>query len=259
MLNKNISRVFTVCLAALLGCFSGTTFSSGKLEPSVKVEMKIDKDKEATQNQVDRLAESTLDINSEYKSVLTQIEDYKAYNQRLERAIKEQQKEMESLQAQMNTIDETERGLLPLMDDMIDALAEFIELDVPFKKEERLNRIDQLRTTMLRADVSTSEKYRQILGAYTAEIAQGNSVAVYEGKKEIEGVEKQVDFLQFGRTALMFATRGKPSLAAIWDKSAGDWKWLDGGDVDFVREAIKDIEMKQKKLIVVPVATPEKG
>ncbi|WP_144391377.1 DUF3450 domain-containing protein [Pleionea sediminis] len=258
MLNKKISCVFTVCLATLLGCFSGTSFA-GKLEPSIQVEMKIDKSAQATQKQIDRLAEDTLDINADYKSVLTQIEDYKAYNMRLERAINEQQKEMDSLQSQMNTIDETERGLLPLMDEMIDMLAEFVEADVPFKKEERLNTVDRLRTTMLRADVSTSEKYRQILTAYTTEIAQGNAVDVYEGQQEIGGVEKQVDYIQFGRTALMFASRGEPAMAAIWDKSAKDWKWLEGDQVTFVRDAIKDIEMKQKKLIVVPVATAEKG
>lgn len=259
MLNKNISRVFAVCLATLMGCFSGTTFALGKLEPSMKIETRIDKKAEAAQKQIDRLSEQTLDMNAEYKSTLTRIEQFKAYNKRLEMSINEQQKEMASLQAQMNTIDDTERGLLPLMEEMIDTLAQFVEMDVPFKKEDRLNTIDRLRTTMLRADVTTSEKYRQILGAYVSEINQGNSVDVYEGMEMIGNEEKQVDYLQFGRTALMFATRGENTQAAIWSKENDDWQWLEGAQIDAVKKAIKDISLKTKKLIVVPVATPEKG
>ncbi|NVJ59649.1 MAG: DUF3450 domain-containing protein [Gammaproteobacteria bacterium] len=257
MLNKKTYRIFSVCLTALLGGLSSTTFA-GTLEPSVKVETRIDKAAVTTQKQIDRLAEQTMDLNSEYKTALTRIEQFKAYNARLERTIAEQEKEMESLQNQMNTIDDTERGLMPLMDEMINALVQFVELDVPYKKEERLDTVEGLRTTMLRADVSTSEKYRQILNTYVQEISNGNSVSVYESKMDIDGIEKQVDFLQFGRTALMFATRGDSPKAAIWNKTAKDWSWLNSEQTDAVKKAIKDISLKSKKLIVVPVATPEK-
>jgi predicted RNase H-like nuclease (RuvC/YqgF family) len=257
MLQNKISRIFVVCLAALMGCFSANSFAASKLDQSVQVEVRIDKNAAEAQKQIDRLAEQTLDLNAEYKSTLTRIEQFKAYNRRLELSIQEQEKEMASLQQQMNTIDDTERGLMPLMDEMIDVLAKFVELDVPFKKEERLARIEGLRTTMLRADVSTSEKYRRVLSAYTTEIAYGNSVEVYEGKMDIDGVERQVDFLMFGRTALVFATRGANKQAAIYLKSKGAFEWLNGDEVDAVVKAIKDIRLKSKKLIVLPVATPE--
>ncbi|WMS88562.1 DUF3450 domain-containing protein [Pleionea litopenaei] len=257
MLNKKISRIFAVSLAAVMGCFSGASIG-GTLDPSVKVEVKIDKSAASAQKQIDRLAETTLDLNAEYKATLTQIEQFKAYNLRLEKSIASQEEEMESLQNQMNTIDETERGLMPLMDEMIERLGNFVELDVPFRKEQRLEDVDKLRQIMLRADVSTSEKYRMILGAYVDEIRYGKETLVYAGPMDIGGTEREVDFLQFGRTALMFATRGDNVQAAIWDKEAKDWAWLDGGQASAVRRAIKDINMKAKKLIVVPVATPEK-
>ncbi|NVJ50048.1 MAG: DUF3450 domain-containing protein [Gammaproteobacteria bacterium] len=257
MLNKNLSRIFAVSLAAILGCFSGASFG-GKLDPSVKVETKIDKAAATAQKRINQLAEKTLDLNAEYKSTLTQIEQFKAYNLRLEKSIKNQEEEMESLQQQMNTIDETERGLLPLMDEMIDRLENFINLDVPFNKETRLENISSLRDTMIRADVSTSEKYRMILGLYTDEIRYGQEVKVYSGSMPINGVDRVVDFLQFGRTALMFATRGDNMQAGIWNKESKEWSPLSSDQGKAVRKAIKDIELKAKKLIVVPVATPEK-
>ncbi len=257
MLKDKILRVFAVCLATTLGCNSGTIFAADKLEPSIQKEIRIDKKAASTQKQIDRLAEKTLDINAEYKSTLTRIEQFKAYNKRLELSIKEQEKEMASLQDQMNTIDETERGLMPLMDEMIDALAKFVELDVPFRQKERLDRVDGLRTSMLRADVSTSEKYRQILTAYTTEISYGNSVEVYEGPMDIGGTEKQVDYLMFGRTVLVFATRGDSPQAGIWNPSTNSFENLNSDMTKAVIQAIRDIRLKSKKLIVLPVVTPE--
>jgi hypothetical protein len=56
---------------------------------------------------------------------------------------------------------------------------------------------------------------------------------------------------------LVFATRGKNKQAAIYLKSKGTFEWLQGDEVDAVVKAIKDIRLKSKKLIVLPVATPE--
>ncbi|MEE4244255.1 MAG: DUF3450 domain-containing protein [Kangiellaceae bacterium] len=255
MLNSKITRILVAGLATIMGLGSNSVIAEGKLEPSVNIETRIDKKQTSVQKRINRLAEQTMDMSQEYKSLLTRIEQFKAYNKRLELSIAEQKKEMDSIQNQMNTIDDTERGLMPLMDEMITYLYRFVELDMPFQQEDRLDRVERLKTTMLRADVSVSEKYRQILGAYTDEISFGTSVTVYEGKADVGGSEKQVDFLQFGRTALMFATRGDNKQAFIYAQNG--WQQLSGEMVDAVNKAIRDIRLKSKKLIVVPVATPE--
>ncbi len=259
MLKKNVNSMKSVCLAVVLSGLSSLAIAKSKLDTSVELEQKIDKESAATQQKIDRLAEQALDMNQDYKSKLTQIEQYKAYNRRMELSIEEQNKEMQSLQNQMDTIDETERGLMPLMDEMIDRLANFVDLDAPFKRQKRLDNVDRLRNLMLRADISTSEKYRQILSSYTQELAFGTGVEVYEGTDPTGETEKQVDFLMFGRTSLMFATRGVDKKAAVWVPSQKAWQYLDSSGVDAVVKAIKDINLKSKKLILIPVVTPEKA
>ena len=48
-------------------------------------------------------------------------------------------------------------------------LETFVELDVPFHMEERMQRIEFLRNNLDRSDVSIAEKFRQVLEAYKIE------------------------------------------------------------------------------------------
>ncbi|MCO7225442.1 DUF3450 domain-containing protein [Pleionea sp. CnH1-48] len=260
MLYKNsISRIIALCAATALFCSTGATFASGKLEPSIKVEKRIGKSAASNQKRIDRLAEQTLDLNLDYKHKLSQIEQYKIYNHSLEVSIKSQEEEMASLQQQMNTIDDTERGLIPLMEEMIATLEQFIELDMPFLKQKRVDRVARLRNSMLRADTSVSEKYRRIMEAYQIELDYGNSVQAYEETMDVDGVEKQVDVLRFGRTALMFITRGDNPVAKAWDINSKSWKTLDSAQTTAVARAYKDVKRNNKKLIVIPVSAPERA
>ena len=96
-----------------------------------------------------------------------------------------------------------EQGIVPLMMDMIDGLAEFVSPDVPFLLPERRARVARLREVMDRSDVSVSEKYRQIMNASMVETAFGRTIEAYSGDIDTgEGVLRRVEFFILGLEVL---------------------------------------------------------
>ncbi len=209
---KNLLKASALTLGALF--MAGNAFA-GPYDTSVSIEKQINKDTKAAQKRVDRFADQAVDLNAEYKSTLQLIDSLRIYNNQLELLIKSQEEEMASIKREMATIDATERGAIPLMNEMIASIDNFVQIDIPFKKEKRMERINKLKNYMIRADIPNSEKYRKILEAYQAEIGYGESISTYQDAIMDGSEEVQVEFLQVGRVALVYLT--------LDGKSAGFW------------------------------------
>ncbi len=108
---------------------------------------------------------------------------------------------------------------------LIDNLAKFVELDVPFLAQERADRIVFLKDTFDRADVSVAEKFSQVLQAYQVENSYGSTLDVYTEIIPIDGVDRQVEMLKWGRVALVFQTLDGET-TGVWDKKANGWQIL---------------------------------
>jgi hypothetical protein len=141
---------------------------------------------------------------------------------------------------------------------MIDGLEQFVELDVPFQKEERLQRVQFLRDNLDRADVSVAEKFRGVLEAYNIELQYGRGIDTYRGTIELNGADREVDFLRVGRIALVYQTTDG-AVSGAWDASNRVWEELGSGEYDAaIRKGIR-IAKKQAtiELLNMPVAAPE--
>ncbi len=133
------------------------------LAEAVGTRTQANQENQASQQRVDTLSDQTDSLASEYRSVLKQIESLRVYNAQLGELIASQEVEMASLQEQIDDVEIVERGIPPLMAQMIDALDAFVGLDVPFLRDERAKRVAGLRELMVRADVTNAEKYRRIV------------------------------------------------------------------------------------------------
>ncbi|WP_196137409.1 DUF3450 domain-containing protein [Aliikangiella sp. G2MR2-5] len=251
---------FTVNKAAVLGLFAtfwmGSAAANPVVDQSIKIEKQITKASASSQKKIDRYAETTIELAAEYKNTLRIIESLKIYNNQLENLIQSQESEMVSIQNQMDTIDTTERGVIPLMNEMIASLEAFVELDIPFDLEKRQDRVEALKNNMLRADISNSEKYRKILEAYQTEIAYGESVSTYQGDIDAaDGSKIRVDFMRFGRVMLVFLSLDGQS-AGYFNAETRQWEEL---DKEYIRGIELAIKMANKQaapeLIKLPVPT----
>jgi uncharacterized coiled-coil protein SlyX len=211
-----------------------------------------------SQAKIDRLADETRDLLSDYKTVNKQIDGLKVYNGRLERQIANQMKRIESIDESISQVTVIQRQMTPLVIRMIDGLEKFVELDVPFHMEERQRRIEFLRSNLDRSDVTVAEKFRQVLEAYKIENEYGRKIDAYKGSVEIDGVERDVNFVRVGRIALLYQT-SYTELSGAGVQANRQWVPVDRGEY---RNAImKGLRIARKEasidLLNLPVPAPE--
>ena len=211
-----------------------------------------------SQAKIDRLADETNDLLQDYKTVTKQTDGLKVYNARLQRQIDSQMKRVGEIEESISQVTVIQRQMTPLVIRMIDGLELFVGLDVPFEKEERMERVNFLRTNIDRSDVTVAEKFRGVLEAYNIELQYGRGVDTYRGTIEVDGASRDVDFLRVGRIALVYQTTDG-AISGAWDKSAGAWVPLPSGEYDgAIRKGIR-IAKKQAtiELLNMPVSAPE--
>lgn len=249
---NNLLRASALTLGALF--MAGNAFAAGPYDSSVAIEKQINKDTKKAQKRVDRFAEQATDLNAEYKSTLQLIDSLRIYNNQLELLIKSQEKEMANINREMATIDATERGAIPLMNEMIAVLDNFVQIDIPFKKDKRIERINKLKNYMIRADIPNSEKYRKILEAYQAEIGYGESISAYQASIMDGTDEVQVEFLQVGRVALVYLTLDGQS-AGFWNIEKKRYEELDDSYILSIEQGIK-MANKQATMNLIELPIP---
>ena len=251
--NVLIAMVSAGALAGTVAAVQATT-----LESILDVGESKNQAGKKSQVKIDRLADETRDLLGDYKTVVKQVDGLKVYNGRLQRQIENQKKRVLEIDSSISQVTVIQRQMTPLVIRMIDGLEQFVELDVPFNKEERTRRIGFLRANLDRADVSVAEKFRGVLEAYNIELQYGRGMDTYRGNIELGGSEREVDFLRIGRVALVYQTIDG-DVSGVWDNSARAWVDLPSGEYDgAIRKGIR-IAKKQAtiELLNMPIPAPE--
>ena len=214
-------------------------------------------DSKGSQEKITDLSIETQELLGEYRLVLQQIDRLIAYNDYVERLITDQEEQIIDINRQLQEFALIERGIVPLMLESIETLDRFIDLDVPFLLEERKDRVNRLRVIMNESDITVSEKFRQIMDAYQIETSFGSDIEAYTGFLEIDGENRQVDFLRIGRTSLTYQTPDQ-NQTGFWNKQTQEWEDLPRKYTDHVKEGLR-IAKKQitPDLIQLPVEAPK--
>ena len=229
-----------------------------KLDAAQRVRTEANEAGQASQRRIDELSNETETLFSRYSATLKQIDSLRVFNGQMRKLIASQEAELDSLNDQLERVASVGRSVTPLMIRMIDAIEKFVELDVPFLMDERSERIGELRKTMNRADVTNAEKYRHIMEAYQIENEYGRTIESYRGTLEIGGREVTVDFLRFGRIALVYQSLDEVE-TGFWDQQNRQWQSLDSSWRSSVRQGLR-IARKQAApdLIRLPLPAPTK-
>ncbi|NCF64271.1 MAG: DUF3450 family protein, partial [Gammaproteobacteria bacterium] len=177
-------KIFKLPLMAILAGGCGVLLSIGtataqSLDSSVRVETGINSDSAVSQSRVSSLARQTQDLLIEYRAVVRETESLKIYNDNLQRVVNDQKAEVQSINRQLAGLEDTNRGIVPLMLEMIASLDRIVEADIPFRIEERRARVERLRNMMDQAEVTASEKYRRVMEAYQSELEFGRTTEAY--------------------------------------------------------------------------------
>jgi hypothetical protein len=227
------------------------------LQESLDLQQATNSAAQASQQRIDAAAAETTKMLAEYREVGRRSELLRAYNAQMERLLSSQSGELDSLATQQRELQVTQRELLPLLVRMVETLARFVDLDLPFRLPERRHRVAELRALLDRADTGVAQKLRQVLDAYRVENDYGRSLESYRDTLSVDGTERTVEILRLGRVGLYFLTLDGAE-AGYWDRAAGRWQVLPGDYRDGIRQGIR-VASKEvaPDLVVLPVPAPE--
>lgn len=257
MLNKQMQRSVQMVVALFAVIFMAGNMQAQVLDSTVNRESKINKDSAASQKRVTSLAQQTSDLLAEYRAVVRETESLKIYNDQLEKVVMDQRAEVVSINNQLEGLEDTNRGVVPLMLEMIETLGQIVESDMPFRLEERRARVDRLRNMMDQADVTTSEKYRRVMEAYQGELEYGRTTESYPEPLPTTG--QTVDFLRVGRTLLVYQTSDQET-TGWFNPTTRVFEELPERYRLEVKEGISIAKNeKAPNLVMLPVPGPEAG
>ena len=255
-MSKLIKRSLIATALAGAMVVSGTAVSD-PLTDVQNAASSINKDAAASQVKIDNVVDQTQGLLDEYRTALDELENQTIYNDHMARLVADQTEEIASLQEQIDGIEKTRKGVIPLMYKMIDVLEEFVSLDTPINMDERHARIAKLREVMENSNVTVSEQFRLVIDAYMVENEYGTKINAYEGVLDFEGQKINVDYFYLGRIAFVAQSQDLKN-AWAWDNS--ERKWVKLGD-EFIRSVTTAIRMARKQapfdLVKLPIQAAE--
>ena len=213
---------------------------------------------QSSQKRIDKLADQTYDILQDFRVVNKEIEGLEVYNAQLEKQIENQQTTMADIADSIENATIIERQIMPLSIKMLDALEQYVNLDLPFQNEMRLESIAQVRANLDKARFSSAEKFRQVLELYDIESDYGSTISEYGGILPLNGQERQVTFLRVGRIALLYQTSDQ-SQTGVWDTRSGSWQPVSSGEYRSATSKAIRIAKKQAaiNMLNLPISAPE--
>ncbi|MDZ7787222.1 MAG: DUF3450 domain-containing protein [Halofilum sp. (in: g-proteobacteria)] len=204
-----------------------TAGAANDVDEATQAQKSIDDIGQQTQEKIDRLSDKAQQMLAEYRAARDETENLEIYNEQLARQIDSQQQEIDSLETQLAQIGRTQQEFVPSMLKTLDALKKFVERDIPFQIEKRRAKVAELEELMGRADVTTAEKYRQLMAAFQQELKYGRTINTYRGELKLDGEQRSVRFLRIGRIALMYQTLDQQRTGR-WNPSTDAWEPVGG-------------------------------
>lgn len=243
-----------VVASVLMGAFAASA-QEQRLDEIVSEVTTANQIAQASQQRIDGIAEETSKIFGEYKAALKTNAGLRAYNAQQRKVIAAQLAEIADVQESIGQVDEIKRQITPVMLEMIENLQEFIEQDVPFQLEERIERIDLLRAVMEDPNVNDPERFRLVLEAYSNEVQYGRTINSYEG---LNDNDRSVNFVRVGRVGFYYQSSDQSETAA-WNQRTRSWEQLGNEYRTAVRQLIRMANRQvQSDVTEVPVLAPER-
>ena len=252
-------RIGVAFLATGLIAASGSVFAQS-VDQILQAEDRRLNLAQQSQERINSTVEGTRALEDQYRAINKEIDGLKVYNRLMTAQTSGQTAVLEDISLSMEQVDVINRQIFPLMERMIDGLAQSVNLDVPFLMEERQDRVDKLREIMERSDVSVAEKFRKVMEAYQIENEYGTSSEYYSQTLTVseDTGTRSYNILRIGRIGLYFQSDdGK--ITGQWDNKEREWI-IDNRPRSEIRKGLRMArQLIAPELIVVPVSAATEG
>jgi len=245
-----------ILLMLIVGVGGPTTGLAEPLQEATNTVIKTNRAARNSQNRIDKVSDVTQQLLEKYRAATWEAQQLQLYNEQLEAQIAAQKGVFESLDRQIAEVEITQREILPLMNEMLDTLHQFIELDLPFRQDERLAVVSELKEQVDNAEISVPERFRHLLEAWQRETDYGGELETWRQPLDINKQERVVDMLRIGRVGLYYLSLdGKH--AGAWDRTTGRWEVIGGSEKGEVRRGLRIAKDKlAPALLELPLSAP---
>jgi len=209
----------------------------------------------ASQARVDTIVDQKQKRFLEYRSLLKQVDGLKAYNEQLGKQVTAQRDLIVRFDKSIGDVALIERQIAPLVDKMAGTLEEFVAIDLPFRTQERDQRIGLLKEGMAKSDINVAEKFRQVMEVYQIENEYARNIDTYTEIINVNGEEINADVLVIGRIAMVAQSKDAVNTYS-YNRGTQTWEEIPAGDYrNSVRQGIK-MASKQAPISVLklPIA-----
>lgn len=245
-------------LAGQAFAIDSAPFDTTPFDAADRVVAQTDRDGAKSQGRINQLDDNTRALLDSTRKTLAKAEQLALYNAQMTTIIANQEAELQSIQAQIDTIDDTEEGVLPLMQLMVEQLNADIRAGSPFLSTERKTRVAVLTDMLGRADVTISEKFRRVLEALQIEVDYGRTIEAYREKDLNENKQNtSYHYLRIGRIAIYRQTLDG-NQAWIWNEN--EWQPLGSTSTTQISLARRVAEQTiAPQLMILPLPLPERS
>lgn len=253
-----MKQIWTMAAAVAAFATVAPAMAQQQLGTALRTSLQTVQDSDSSQQRIDQLDSQTQSLLNQYRAYLKQLEQLNRYNESQRRQVDAQERELASLRTDINNISSLQRSVQPLMEDMLTGLEDFVNADIPFQLDERLDRVGRLKNIMENPGQSPAQRYRLIVEAYQIENEYGRTIEAYRGDVTVDDTTyENAEFLRIGRLALIFKTDDNEVLK-IYDSESNAWVDLDDSYLDEVRTGLRMAkEQIPPNLMTVPLPAPQ--
>ena len=222
------------------------------LEQAISIEASSSNAAADRQDYINRIDSQIIELIGEIQYLSQQLDLTNIYNRQMQELITSQNNEIESIKQQMVELDNTNRGILPKLEEMVLTLESIIQNDIPFLLTERNLRVIELKEILMQSNVSTSEKFRRVFEAYQIENEYGRTIESYRDEISVEDNLYNVEVFRLGRVGL-YARTSDGNFNAMYSKKEKKWikqKGIDSELVTALKIARKELPPSLLKLPV---------
>ena len=143
--------------------------------------------------------------------------------------------------------------LVPYLNEAVGRMQKQIQGDLPFLRQERADRVSNLREILADPEVTLAEKLRRVFEGLRVEMDYGKSVETTKEEIQYKSQKLMVHVLRFGRTALLMQTLDEKETGIY---NGNQWQELPGR---YNAEIKKAMDITQRRRPVDFVNLPIRG
>lgn len=237
-------RLSAFCLAAMSLAATGPASAQDSLSQS---SIQAQQTQAELQSRIDEADDATRDALERLRQANQQADRLESYNAELAPIVDNQAKRIAAEQKALAQISVTREALPGELRQMVEQLRAMIEADMPFLRDERLARVDDLEQMLARDDDSQADKLQRIFSVWRTELDYGREMDQWSGSLDGSQSEaasqgsqmaREVDYLRVGRTGWYYVTPDDRA-GGVWSVANGEWEALDGDQINEVRRGIR--------------------